>query len=79
MNVDESELQTVQKKPQWVIGGIGKKQVVPLTSSGRGVNVSMVVCANASVQLIVPVIIFKRMQMNEQLKGVTLSRGIVSV
>lgn len=42
-NVDESGFQTVQKKPQEVVGGKGKKQVGALTSAERGVNTTMAV------------------------------------
>lgn len=78
-NVDESGFQTVQKKPQEVVGGKGKKQVGALTSAERGINTTMVGCASAAGQYIPPMIIFKRMRMNEQLKEGAPIGSIVTV
>ncbi|KAJ2937617.1 hypothetical protein O0L34_g17873 [Tuta absoluta] len=78
-NVDESGFQTVQKKPQKVVGEKGKRQVGALTSGERGVNTTMVACASVTGQFIPPMIIFKRMRMNEQLKEGAPAGSLVKV
>ncbi|XP_022816222.1 uncharacterized protein LOC111349354 [Spodoptera litura] len=78
-NVDESGFQTVQKKPQKVLGGKGKKQIGALTSGERGVNTTMVACVSAAGQFIPPMIIFKRMRMSDQLKEGAPAGSLITV
>nr|CAI5850855.1 unnamed protein product [Callosobruchus analis] len=67
-NVDESGFSTVQKRNQKIIARKGKHQVGGISSGERGVNTTVICCANAAGQCIPPIIIYKRKRMAIELK-----------
>lgn len=67
-NVDETGLSTVQTKCQKILGLKGKKQIGSVSSGERGVNTTFVGCTSASGNYVPPMLIFKRMRMNDELK-----------
>lgn len=67
-NVDESGFSTVQKRGEKVVARKGCKQVGNITSGERGVNTTIVCCANAAGLFVPPMIIFKRARMVQELK-----------
>ncbi|XP_046674733.1 uncharacterized protein LOC124363528 [Homalodisca vitripennis] len=67
-NVDETGVSTVQNKCQKVLAQKGKRQVGSVSSGERGVNTTVVCCASASGIYVPPMLIFKRMRMNNDLR-----------
>lgn len=67
-NVDESGFSTIHKRGEKVITRKGCKQVGNITSGERGVNTTIVCCANAAGLFVPPMIIFKRTRMVQELK-----------
>lgn len=65
-NADESGLSTVQK-PQKILATTGRKQVGVLTSAERGINTTVVCCANAIGTFVPPMMIFPRKNMKKEL------------
>nr|CAI5820493.1 unnamed protein product [Callosobruchus analis] len=59
-NVDEIGFGTVQRRNQKIIARRGKHQVGGISSGERGVNTTVVCCANAAGQCIPPMIIYKK-------------------
>nr|CAI5822981.1 unnamed protein product [Callosobruchus analis] len=59
-NVDEIGFSTVQKRNQKIIARRGKHQVGGISSGERGVNTTVICCANAAGQCIPPMIIYKK-------------------
>ena len=66
-NIDESGISTAQKKCQRVLGLKGKKQIGSIASAERGVNTTVVCCVNAGGTHYVPMIIFKRKRVPDEL------------
>lgn len=67
-NVDETGINTVQNKCQKILGRKGKKKIGSVSSGERGVNTTFVACASASGNYVPPMLIFKRVRMNNDLK-----------
>jgi hypothetical protein len=66
-NVDETGLSTVHK-PSKIIAQKGKHQIGAITSGERGVTTTCVCCMNAAGEFVPPMLIFKRVRMNDCLK-----------
>lgn len=66
-NVDETRLSTVHK-PSKIIAQQGKHQVGALTSGERDLTTTGVYCMNTAGEFIPPMLIFKRVRMNDCLK-----------
>ncbi|KAJ8938360.1 hypothetical protein NQ314_011524 [Rhamnusium bicolor] len=66
-NVDETGLSIVQSKIPQVIGRKGKRQIAAITSAERGSLVTFIASMSAGGQFIPPMLIFPRMNRNDQL------------
>lgn len=66
-NVDETGLSTVHK-PSKIIAQKGKHQVGAITSGERGLTTTCICSMNAAGEFVPPMVIFKRVRMNDCLK-----------
>ena len=66
-NVDESGLSTVQKKPQKILATKGRKQIGTLNSAKRGRQLTVVCCMNAIGTFVLPIFIFPRKRLKNEL------------
>ncbi|XP_072381433.1 uncharacterized protein [Diabrotica undecimpunctata] len=78
-NVDESGISVVQSKISIVIALKGKRQIAALISGERGALITIVTSMNATGSFVLPLVIFPRKNMSEQLKKEAPSRTIFAV